>query len=196
MLRIERLTGSRLQEHLPALARLRIEVFGTFPYLYQGSQAYEERYLRTYADAQDSVVVGAFDDQRLVGAATALPLRHEPPELTTPFAERGYPVDQVFYFGESVLEQAYRGRGIGVAFFKEREDAALSDPGIRFASFCAVIRPPDHPLRPADYRPLDAFWRRRGYHPVEGMIGRLGWQDLDQPAETEKPMQFWIKRLR
>lgn len=195
-IRIERLAGERLRRHLPDLARLRITVFREFPYLYEGSQDYEESYLRTYAEAEDSVVVGAFDGEQVVGAATALPLRHEPPELTRPFAERGYAAEEVFYFGESVLLPAYRGQGIGVAFFKEREAAALSHPEIRWASFCAVIRPEDHPRRPEGYVPLDAFWRRRGYEKADGMIGHITWRDLDEGTESPKPMQFWVKRLR
>ena len=193
---IERLAGDRLRERLPDLARLRIEVFREFPYLYEGSQAYEERYLRTYADTDDSVVVGALDGGRVVGAATALPLRHEPEALTRPFAERGIPTDQVFYFGESVLLPEYRGRGVGVAFFREREAAALARPEVRWAAFCAVVRPSDHPRRPDGHVPLEAFWRRRGYGKVEGMVGQIAWRDLDEAAETLKPMQFWTKRLR
>jgi hypothetical protein len=59
-----------------------------------------------------------------------------------------------------------------------------------------VIRPADHPRRPAGYVPLDAFWRRRGYERARGMVGSIAWRDLDEPAETPKPMQFWTKRLR
>lgn len=194
--RVERLDAGRLRDRLRDLAGLRIEVFREFPYLYQGSPAYEERYLETYAATPESVVVGAFDGDRLVGAATALPLRHEPPALTEPVARHGYPVDEVFYFGESVLLPEYRGRGVGVAFFREREAAALAHPGIRRAAFCAVVRPGDDPRRPAGHVPLDAFWRRRGYEPVPGMVGEIAWRDLDEPAETPKPMQFWTKRLR
>ncbi|MGE3294718.1 MAG: GNAT family N-acetyltransferase, partial [Geminicoccaceae bacterium] len=58
--RIERLTGDRLKLLLPDLARLRIAVFRAFPYLYEGSLEYEERYLQTYHEAADSVIVGAF----------------------------------------------------------------------------------------------------------------------------------------
>ena len=194
--RVERLSGERLRRHLPDLAGLRIAVFREFPYLYEGSQDYEERYLRTYAEAPDSVVVGAFDGDRVVGAATALPLRHEPDDLTRPFVEHGYPVEEVFYLGESVLLPEYRGQGVGVAFFREREAAALASPEIRWAAFCAVIRPADHPRRPGAYVPLDAFWRRRGYERVPGMVGSIAWRDLDESAETPKPMQFWTRRLR
>jgi GNAT superfamily N-acetyltransferase len=194
--RLERLDDERLKKHLPDLARLRIEVFREFPYLYEGSLDYEERYLQTYAEAADSVIIGAFDGEELVGAATALPLRHEPDELTQPFVDHGYAVDEVFYFGESVLRRAYRGQGIGVGFFKEREAAALAHPEIRYASFCAVVRPVDHPRRPAGYVPLNEFWQRRGYRMVDGLIGQLTWRDLDETEPSAKPMQFWIKALR
>ena len=29
----------------------------------------------------------------------------------------------------------------------------------------------------------------------EGMVGSISWRDLDEPAETAKPMQFWVKAL-
>ena len=87
---------------------------------------------------------------------------------------RGIDPASVFYFGESVLLPEYRGQGIGHAFFDHREAAARAWGASR-ASFCAVIRPPDHPARPAGYVPLDAFWAKRGYAPVPGLIGEFTW---------------------
>jgi GNAT superfamily N-acetyltransferase len=100
----------------------------------------------------------------------------------------------VFYFGESVLLPDYRGQGIGHAFFDYRE-AAACDWGASSASFCAVIRPPDHPSRPADYVPLDGFWRKRGYAPVPGLTGSFSWQEHGAPGESPKPMQYWMRAL-
>ena len=193
--RVERLTGARLQALLPDLARLRITVFRAFPYLYDGSLDYEERYLQTYVRAEDSVLVGAFDGNRVIGASTGLPLAHEPPSLTDTFTAHGFEVAQVFYFGESVLLPDYRGHGVGVAFFREREAHARTLGRFAFASFCGVVRPPEHPRRPPDYVPLDAFWHKRGFAPVPGMVGSLTWRDLDAAEETAKPMQFWVKAL-
>ena len=193
--RVERLTGARLQALLPDLARLRITVFRAFPYLYDGSLAYEETYLQTYVRAEDSVLVGAFDGNRVIGASTGLPLAHEPPSLTDTFTAHGFEVAKVFYFGESVLLPDYRGHGVGVAFFREREAHARTLGRFAFASFCGVVRPPEHPRRPPDYVPLDAFWHKRGFAPVPGMVGSLTWRDLDAAEETAKPMQFWVKAL-
>ena len=58
-----------------------------------------------------------------------------------------------------------------------------------------MIRPADHPERPADYRPLDAFWRKRGYEPQPGMVAEYAWKDRGQPRETLKQLQFWMRAL-
>jgi hypothetical protein len=62
-------------------------------------------------------------------------------------------------------------------------------------AFCAVVRPPTHPLRPEAYQPLDPFWMKRGYTKVEGMTTEFSWKDVDRPDETAKTMQFWMKAL-
>ena len=45
---------------------------------------------RTYVEAADSVIVGAFDGTAVIGASTGLPLAHEPPSLTDTFAAHGF----------------------------------------------------------------------------------------------------------
>jgi GNAT superfamily N-acetyltransferase len=196
---IEPLTGPALEAALPALAKLRIEIFRDFPYLYDGSLEYERAYLSDFARSAGSVIVAACDAGEIVGAATAAPLRGHTQEFARLFEERGYDPDRIFYFGESVLLPRYRGQGIGHAFFDRREEHARKARGAKgpntHTTFCAVIRPDDHPLKPAQYRPLDAFWIARGYRKVDGLIGKLSWKDIDQPHETEKPMQFWMKPL-
>ncbi len=191
---LTRLTGQALARAIPDLARLRINVFRAFPYLYDGDSDYEARYLQTYADAADSVLIAALHGGRIVGAATGLPLEAETDDVTSPFKLNGYALGSIFYFGESVLEPGYRGQGAGVAFFEEREAFARA-LGRSHAAFCAVERPADHSRRPSDYTPLDEFWRKRGYAPVAGLRTEFSWKDLDDAAETLKPMQFWMKAL-
>lgn len=188
------LKGDDLKTALPALAGLRISVFREWPYLYEGSLDYEEKYLARYAGAQGAVIVGAFDGDRLVGAATGKPLIHEVAAIRRPFEDAGLDPAEVFYFAESVLDPAYRGQGIGHRFFDEREAHARSR-GCTIAGFCAVIRPDGHPLKPVDYSPLDAFWKKRGYRKLEGGIVYFPWQDVDETHETEKPMQIWIREI-
>ena len=195
-LRVEPLTGEALARGLPALARLRIAVFRSWPYLYDGTLDYEQTYLARLAAAKGGIIVAALDGDRIVGCATAAPLAQVEGEFSAPLAAVGHDVARILYCGESVLLPAYRGKGLGHAFFDEREAHAARLGGLTLSAFCAVVRPADHALKPKNYVPLDAFWTKRGYRKAEGVIGAFSWKDIDQPAETAKPMQYWIKELR
>jgi GNAT superfamily N-acetyltransferase len=188
------LRGEALAAALDDVARLRIAVFRAFPYLYDGDFDYERRYLAPYRDAADAIVVGAFDGARLVGASTGTPMEDHAAEFGAAFAATGVPMAEVFYCAESVLLPEYRGRGIGHAFFDLREAQARA-LGRTHSAFCAVIRPEDDPARPEDYRPLDAFWQKRGYAKLPGVVAEFGWKDLGDDHETKKPLQFWMRRL-
>lgn len=194
MVEVRSLTGAALDAALDDVARLRIAVFRDWPYLYDGSLDYERRYLESYRASETAVVVGAFDGARLIGAATGTPLEDHAEDFAAPFAGTGLPLEAVFYCAESVLLPAYRGHGLGHAFFDAREAHARA-LGRSFSAFCAVMRPADHPLRPADYRPLDGFWRKRGYEPMPGVVARFRWTDLGDGEQTEKPLQFWGRAL-
>lgn len=190
------LTGSAVVDVLADLARLRIEVFRDWPYLYQGTDEYERAYLANFAASEGAVVVVARDGRTVVGAATAAPMRAgHAEELVAPLAEAGHDISRTFYLGESVLLKTYRGRGIGHAFFEQREAHARAIGGFTHAVFCGVIRPDTDPRKPASYTPLDAFWRKRGYSPLAGLTGSLSWLDIGDAAETAKPMRYWMKAL-
>lgn len=192
---LARLTGAELRAALDDLARLRIEVFRDWPYLYDGSYDYERDYFANFAASDGAIVVAARDGDRIIGAATAAPMGGHADEFAEPFEKRGYDISRIFYLGESVLLPAYRGRGLGHAFFEHREAQGQALGGFTHATFCSVVRPADHPRRPSHYRPLDAFWRKRGYEPVPGLVGSFAWLDVGETEETEKPMQFWMKPL-
>lgn len=193
-LRIVRLRESEIIARQDDLARLRLEVFRDWPYLYDGDLEYERGYIRTYVDAPDSVLIAAFDGDRVVGVSTALPMAQAMDACVEPFAAAGYDIDRLFYFGESVLLKPYRGRGVGGRFFAEREAAALAHRGIDVTAFCAVERPAGHPLRPRGYVPLDAFWQRRGYVKHRELVARFRWRDIGQDRDSEKALSFWLKR--
>ena len=180
---------------LPALARLRIEVFRDWPYLYDGTLEYEQKYLEKFAASEGAVIVAAIDGDDIVGVATGAPMIHHAEEFAAPFEAAGYDITNIFYLGESVLRAIYRGRGIGHAFFDEREAHARSLGGFESVAFCGVIRPSGHPKMPAGYRPLDDFWTKRGYRKMDGMIAEFGWKDIGDSEQTKKPMQFWMRKL-
>lgn len=193
-LKYDILRGDAVDAALDALAALRIEVFREWPYLYDGDLDYERRYMASYRDSRDAILVAALDGDRIVGAATGTPIEDHAEEFGAAIRDAGLRAEDIFYCAESVLLPDHRGQGAGHAFFDAREDHARA-LGRKMSLFCAVVRPEAHPLRNPAYRPLDAFWRRRGYDRIEGLTAEYSWRDIGTGEETMKPMQFWGKEL-
>jgi GNAT superfamily N-acetyltransferase len=189
---ILRLSGQEIIPFLAEIAELRIKVFLEFPYLYVGSAEYEKKYLLRYTKSDESVVVLAKDGSQVIGASTGMPMKDEDKMVYTPFESNDMDRESFFYFGESVLLDKYRGQGLGVEFFREREHHALSH-GYKKTTFCAVDRPIDHPRRPSNYNPLDQFWTKRGYTKYPQLKTTFHWKDLDDTTESPKSLTFWIK---
>ncbi|MEO0428211.1 MAG: GNAT family N-acetyltransferase [Pseudomonadota bacterium] len=193
-LEIRALSRAEVEARLDDLATLRITVFRAFPYLYDGDRSYEASYLCAYTESPDALVVGCFDGERLVGAATGAPMEDHAAEFAEALAAAGIDPAQTWYCGESVLLPACRGQGVYRRFFELREAAGRALRR-RHSVFCAVIRRPDDPRRPADYAPLDPIWQRYGYRCIEHAEARFPWRDIGDAAETEKPMSLWMKAL-
>ena len=193
-LTFETLSGPALLPLLPDLARLRIAVFRDWPYLYDGDEAYERRYLGAYAEAPGAAVVVCRDGAQVVGAATCEPMTQAHAPVRDAFAAAGLDPALFCYFGESVLLARYRGRGAGVRFFAERE-AHAKRLGLSWAAFCGVLRDPADPRRPPGHVPLDAFWRKRGYVPRPDLTVAFAWKEVGAEAETPHALSFWLKAL-
>lgn len=188
------LEAGEISRHLRDLARLRIEVFREWPYLYDGDAAYERDYLMHFAQAPDALLVAAFEDGAIVGMATASPMSAQSAEIRQPVDAAGLDSARIFYFGESVLLARHRGHGIGHAFFDHREAGARA-AGAEATMFCAVLRSNDHPLRPADAPNLHGFWTRRGYAEVPGVTCHMSWRDVGAPDASDHELQFWSRKL-
>ena len=194
-IRIELVSGIDVGDSLAQLAALRIAVFRDWPYLYDGDMAYEHAYLASYATSPRSMFVLAFDGARVVGASTGLPLVDDAAAFRQAFDDAGIDARTVFYFGESVLLPAYRGRGLGHAFFDAREAHARALGGFEWTAFAAVDRSPDDPRRPPAHRGNEAFWGKRGYVRQPGMTMQLDWNEVDAGARTHA-LTFWLRRLQ
>ncbi len=177
---------------LDDVARLRIAVFREYPYLYDGDLDHERGYLQSYRESDAAIVVGAWEGTRLVGAATGTPMEDHAAAFGAPFIAAGYDLASMFYCAESVLLPAFRGQGAGHRFFDLREAHARA-LGRRWSCFCSIVRGPEG--RPAEYRPHDVFWRKRGYRPLPGMFAHFRWKDVGDAEASEKSLQFWLREL-
>lgn len=193
-MKVETLTGVALSEAVDDIARLRIAVFRDWPYLYEGTMENEHSYLQAYEMSDRAIALAVYDGDWLVGASTGAPLSEHAEDFADAFEGTSLDIDTIFYCGESVLLPRYRGRGLGHQFFEAREEYARG-MGFEKICFASVVRPPDHPLKPAAYRALDPFWEKRGYARLPGVVAQFAWKDVDQVSETTKPLQMWIRDL-
>lgn len=191
-LELKTFIGNQARVIFNDLAWLRIQIFKSFPYLYLGEIDYEKKYLERYFQASSFFVAALYDRSQIIGATTAIALNEESEEIRLPLTRAGFDTHECFYFGESLLLESYRGLGLGHVFFDLREQHALQKSEIRTTFFCSVIRPKNHPLKPTTYVPLDAFWKKRNYQPLN-VFCEMSWTDLDQAVETSKSLQFWKK---
>ncbi|MCF0064279.1 GNAT family N-acetyltransferase [Dyadobacter chenwenxiniae] len=187
--------GVEIAAVIEALGALRITVFHDYPYLYEGSLDYEKDYLQIYVQSERAFLFSVFDDGKMVGATTCIPLTDEAAEVRKPFEDAGFDISAIFYFGESILLTKYRGLGLGHRFFDEREAHARSFGSFGLSCFCSVERGDHHPAKPADYRPNDAFWLKRGYVKEPSLQSIMEWPDIGEMSPSAKPMIFWIKTL-
>lgn len=188
---LQTLRGSDTAACLDALARLRIQVFAEWPYLYRGDAANEASYLAAFAASASAVLVVARDGERIVGVSSAMALVDEAEPLRQPLVQAGYDAAEWYYLAESVLLPEYRGRGLGHRFFDERE-AAGAALGFRRFAFCAVVRDADDPRRPPEHRELHAFWTARGYQP-SAVHAVLDWPEVGGEAPVSHRLRFWLR---
>lgn len=192
-LNMQSLPGPNASDLVDTLAEVRIRVFSEWPYLYAGTLSYEREYLATYFDCDDALVLIARDGDQVIGVSTALPLAAAESDMRAPFEAASIDVGQWLYFGESVVLPEYRGHGLGVGFFAERESHAMA-LGLEHCTFCSVERPDDHPARPQHYFGNERFWENRGYQPMD-LRCQYEWPDIGATQPTAKPMRFWQRRL-
>jgi len=188
-------TGNGLKPYLHSLAKLRMEVFREFPYFEEPDLEKETQLIRKLFQNRESIGVLIFDNTTLVGVSLGYPLSLEEASLQRPFKDRNLNSEHYFFFGDSVLLKAYRGRGIGHHFFDAREAHIIHYKKFKHICFCVPDGLETSPQKPKDFIPLHGFWRKRGYIQHPEMHCCLSWKTLGEAEPSEKKMVYWIKDL-
>lgn len=192
--------GPAILPFVPEMAEFRIRGFRAFPYLYEGTTAYEEKYLQGYVHEPRALLVRVLDGRHVIGVATATPLASSADivaEAPLGFAAAGHDPKTFYYYAEILVTPSYRGRGIARRVYEERERHARQW-GYRHLCLAVVERPEDHPLKPNDYAPPERIWIRDGFERT-GIRFAYEWPTI-QPGglvvAQQNPMVFWMKELR
>jgi|AntRauTorckE6833_2_1112554.scaffolds.fasta_scaffold28635_2 GNAT superfamily N-acetyltransferase len=185
--------GSESGPYLEQLARLRCAVFREYPYLYDGDAEAEKKYLSNYSNSDRVFLVIAESEGQVVGVSTCMAMTEADYAFRKPFEGAEHPLEEICFFGESVLRPEFRRQGIGHRFFDLREQWAATR-GFSINAFCSVIRAEDHPKKPADFRSYDSFWKKRGYQPDERFIAELEWREIDSGhSDVPHRLIYWMQ---
>jgi GNAT superfamily N-acetyltransferase len=188
-------TGNGLKPYLHSLAKLRMEVYKEFPYFEEPDLERETKLIKKTFQSKESIGVLIFDNTTLVGVSLGYPLSIEEAALQRPFKERNLDIGSHFFFGDSTLLKAYRGRGIGHHFFDAREAHVCGLKKYKHICFCVPEQLETSAEAPKDFIPLHDFWRKRGYVKHSELDGFLSWKNIGQTASSEKKMVFWLKSI-
>lgn len=194
MITEELFCGASAALHYDTLATLRLEIFREYPYLYAGRREDERRYVRRYGAVDDACLLVAADNGALVGAVSGVPLANEDESLCRAVAASGRDVAAHYSVGELLLLPPYRGAQLGSRLITRLEEHVRSLRRYCGLVCATVVRPDDHPLRPAGYLPIRRFLDRHGFHPLAGATARFVWLETDG-VRRDHPMQLWIKEL-
>jgi hypothetical protein len=196
---IIKLTGSELTDWTDELARLRIDAFREFPYLYEGSMDYERNYLKAYGTHQNALLLVLMQDNIICGMSSGMPLNTDSEIVATlrmAMCAQDYPVGDFFYFSETILTTAFQSQGWYSKLTKRRA-AIVTSWGFHWGCFLTVHREADHPLRPPDYQgPFNKF-EHLGYKRTPLTI-TYEWPTIESASTSRvkaNRMDLWIKRL-
>ncbi len=187
-LQFQTITGSEIQGHLDPIAKLRIDVFREYPYLYEGTLDAEKDYLAMYARSANSLFILVKDEDKVVGAVTGLPLEELIPEYWDVFRKQQIPTKTIFYLGELVLLKDYRGKGIGERLYAQFETLVKEKGSYQSLTLREILREEQNTS-------LDPFWEKLGFVKHPEWISNDSWTEVGDEQETRHSMIFWSKSL-
>lgn len=186
------LQGKEVIQSLDQLAELRMEIFRAYPYFYEGNAAEEKKYLQAYAHSAESFFVVCRVAGKITGMVSGLPLRDARREVwTTPSP---LSIERIFYLGEILVLEEYRGSGLGKILYERFEQAVKARGIYEKIAFKEIVLTPGDPRRPETYVSLDSFWEQRGYVKHPELRQQMAWPESGG-KEVVHTLVFWIKEL-
>lgn len=192
---ISTLKGQQINPYLDEVAKLRMEIFRDWPYLYEGDIDIEKNYLKVYSDSEDSILVCAKDNNKVVGLAIGLPAKESIEEVQDAFNNYGSTMDKCYYFADAILLERYRGKKVGLKMIQTFENAVESLGKYDWIYFCEIVRDTNDPRLPSDYNSLDPFWEGLGYNIMSNWQTSIDWVDIGEKKKSPHNLRFRRKPL-
>ncbi len=190
------LRGAEGLPFLDDFARLRMEVFREYPYLYEGDISDERAYLGAYLSSDFGRVFALFDGDTLAGMLTCGPMSAEPGYLKDAFEKSGLNAGESFYLGDMVLRKAYRGRGLFPRFFEAAKKQAI-EGNFKTLSLMCLVNSKDDFGRPENFRDVVGLCEKIGFSKLAGAELVLDWPSVALGgAQKMHTLQLFAMNLR
>jgi GNAT superfamily N-acetyltransferase len=187
-------TGQQFQQHINAIAALRISIFKEYPYLYDGDIQTETEYLKSYSKSKNSVLIIVKDKQKVIGAVTGIPLAEADEMFLTPFP-KNQSIHSIFYLGEILLLKEYRGKGIGYQMYRIFEDLVRQKKQYHKIAIAEVIRDQNDPRKPKNYISVHKLWERLGYIEHPEIVMQCSYKTVDSTEKIPHSLVYSFKDL-
>lgn len=167
-----------------------------YPYLYVGNI----EIARGYFDLIEStgIIAIVYKNQDPVGFIGAVPLKEMAQRytvLSALFKQARINISDCYYITDVILMAEHRGNRLSPKLFQLIEDQARS---YGFSTICLMCEGHEsHPLKPKNYRELDALWLKLGYT-KSTIIAPFNWLTVlpdTTLSQQEHMLTFWFKSL-
>jgi GNAT superfamily N-acetyltransferase len=192
------LQGEVINSIVKEITDLSLIIYREYPYLYEGT---EEEYLpliQHYVQSENGIACLLFDQEKPIGVAIGMPMSAMRENYKQPILNyfKKIDVDSMFYLGEFLLLEEYRGKGLGKKMYNEFERLVKEKGSFETICFCKISEFDSHPLMPANYRALDDFWNKLGFEKQEDLNFSVFWCNVSEIEDSSHKLIYWMKFLR
>ena len=196
---IKSFTGSTAKNYLAEIAQLSLDRYAQYPYLIYSTISQEFQAFEHYFKSNSSNILLAFNDSdQVIGCSIALCIQDELTPIKSPFENHPHfskHLKSLFYIADMIIDEAYEGKKITSNFFNLQETYA-KQAGYQESIIMTIIRSPNDPQQPVNYKSNDPIWRHMGYVPILGLQTTLSWIESHSMKNAPHSLQFWSKPLR
>ncbi len=185
--------GFEIDPYSKDLSDLVLKAFKEYPYLYETNDHYKD-FLESYGKYSDTIVAMAFDQGKLIGVATGIPLQSAG-KYQDPVRAKGFDPRAMFYLGELVVEKQYRKQGLGKLLYDHLEAAVKSEGKYDSMILYQIEDSRYDAKKPAGYISTDGFWKKLGFEHHPEIHKTSHWINVGESEKTPHFMVYWIKNF-
>ncbi len=176
------LSSTDIKPFLMTLAQKRIDTFRQWPYLYDGKLKDAVEYISNFINSQRSHVILAFDDTKIIGALTGIPLADSIPEFRDTFYTNELNPSDYFYISEAMIQKPYRGKRLLFKMLKSLHKNAQN----KVLCFSMIQRKDHLKSYPKTLSTL-------GFTQNPNCKAILDWKEVGNNLETSHELIFWFQ---